>query len=103
MQRSRVGIAAGMLALMLAAGGTAAGLGAGAAVAEPRHGGGDRGIKNVIYLVGDGMGRTHVTAARERFYGAAGNLTMETLPAQGSVSTYAVEKNSGQPLSLIHI
>lgn len=53
--------------------------------------------KNVIYLLGDGMGRTHVTAARERFYGADGKLVMETLPSHGSVSTYAVEKNSGQP------
>lgn len=53
--------------------------------------------KNVIYLLGDGMGRTHVTAGRERFYGSAGKLAMETLPAQGYVSTYAVEKNSGQP------
>ena len=54
-------------------------------------------IKNVIYLVGDGMGRTHVTAASQRFYGAAGQLNMEELPAVGQVSTYAVEKNSGQP------
>ena len=53
--------------------------------------------KNVIYLLGDGMGRTHVTAARERFYGADGELNMETLPQQGHVSTYAVEKLSGQP------
>jgi alkaline phosphatase len=98
MQRTRVGVTAGVLALMLAAGGTAAGLGANAAAAEPRHGGGDRsGIDNVIYLVGDGMGRTHVTAGRERFYGADGKLTMETLPSHGYVSTYAVEKNSGQP------
>ena len=53
--------------------------------------------KNVIYLLGDGMGRTHVTAARERFYGAHGKLAMETMPAVGQVATYAVEKNSGQP------
>ena len=53
--------------------------------------------KNVIYLLGDGMGRTHVTAGRERFYGAAGKMVMETLPAQGYVKTYAVERNSGQP------
>jgi alkaline phosphatase len=53
--------------------------------------------KNVIYLLGDGMGRTHVTAGRERFYGANGKMVMETLPAQGYVSTYAVEKKSGQP------
>ncbi|MEV7473569.1 alkaline phosphatase [Pseudarthrobacter sp. NPDC092184] len=53
--------------------------------------------QNVIYLLGDGMGRTQVTAGRERFYGAEGRLVMETLPAHGSVSTYAVQKNSGQP------
>ena len=47
-------------------------------------------IHNVIYLLGDGMGRTHVTAARERFYGAAGKLNMERLPVVGQVSTYAV-------------
>jgi alkaline phosphatase len=59
---------------------------------------GDEGrIKNVIYLLGDGMGRTHVTAGRERFYGAAGRLNMETMPAQGYVQTYAIQKNSGQP------
>jgi alkaline phosphatase len=61
----------------------------------------DRGnngqIKNVIYLLGDGMGRTHVTAGRERFYGANGELNMEKLPSQGYVSTYAVQKKSGQP------
>jgi alkaline phosphatase len=97
MQRTRIGLTAGVLALMIATGGTAAGLGANAAAAEPRHGGDRRGIDNVIYLVGDGMGRTHVTAGRERFYGADGKLTMETLPSHGYVSTYAVEKNSGQP------
>ncbi|WP_346927031.1 alkaline phosphatase [uncultured Arthrobacter sp.] len=53
--------------------------------------------KNVIYLLGDGMGPTQVTAGRERFYGAGGKLVMETLPAHGTVSTYAVQKNSGQP------
>ena len=54
-------------------------------------------VHNVIYLLGDGMGRTHVTAARERFYGAAGKLNMERLPVVGQVSTYAVEKGSDQP------
>ncbi len=54
-------------------------------------------IKNVIYLLGDGMGRTHVTAARDRYYGADGKLVMERLPAVGQVSTYAVQTNSGQP------
>lgn len=57
----------------------------------------DGRIKNVIYLLGDGMGRTHVTAARERYYGAGGHLVMETLPVEGQVSTYSVERKSGQP------
>ncbi|MDQ4489488.1 alkaline phosphatase [Sinomonas sp. ASV486] len=72
----------------------------GAGTAEPASAapaGNDGRIKNVIYLLGDGMGRTHVTAGRERFYGANGRLVMETLPSHGFVSTYAVEKKSGQP------
>ncbi len=54
-------------------------------------------VRNVIYLLGDGMGRTHVTAARDRYYGASGLLNMERLPVVGQVKTYAVQKNSGQP------
>ncbi|MFE7492341.1 alkaline phosphatase [Kitasatospora sp. NPDC057965] len=54
-------------------------------------------IRNVIYLLGDGMGRTHVTAGRERFYGAAGRLNMERMPFVGQVATYAVEKGSNKP------
>ena len=54
-------------------------------------------IKNVIYLLGDGIGRTHVTAARQSYYGAAGKLVMDNLPSQGFVKTYSVQKRSGQP------
>jgi len=54
-------------------------------------------IRNVIYLLGDGMGRTHVTAARDRFHGVSGRLNMERLPAVGQVATYAVQPGSGQP------
>lgn len=63
------------------------------AIAQPDHG----RAKNVIYLVGDGMGRTHVDAARQRYYGADGKLVMETMPTAGQVTTYAVQKTSGQP------
>ena len=66
-----------------------------AAEAAETAGGGR--VKNVIYLLGDGMGRSHVTAARNRYYGAAGELNMEKLPVVGQVKTYAVQKNSGQP------
>ncbi|GAA2785666.1 alkaline phosphatase [Kitasatospora paracochleata] len=60
---------------------------------------GERGgeIRNVIYLLGDGMGRTHVTAGRERFYGADGRLNMERMPFVGQVATHAVEKGSAKP------
>ena len=54
-------------------------------------------VRNVIYLLGDGMGRTHVTAARDRFYGVSGRLHMERLPAVGQVATYALQPRSGQP------
>ncbi len=93
--------AAALLALVVAAGlaGTAT-----VQVAQANNGGHGHGnhgnhgkIKNVIYLLGDGMGRTHVTAARDRYYGAAGKLEMERLPAVGQVSTYAVQQDSGQP------
>ncbi|WP_162261020.1 MULTISPECIES: alkaline phosphatase [unclassified Nocardioides] len=57
----------------------------------------DDGIKNVIYLLGDGMGRTQVSAARQRYHGADGELSMEKLGTTGQVATYAVQKNSGQP------
>ena len=43
------------------------------------------------------MGRTHVTAGRERFYGAAGRLTMERAPVVGQVATFAHERFSSKP------
>src|SRR5947208_15917775 len=54
-------------------------------------------VRNVIYLLGDGMGRTHITAGRQRFYGANGKLNMEKLPFTGADSTYAVEKGTDKP------
>ncbi|HYN30878.1 MAG TPA: alkaline phosphatase [Dermatophilaceae bacterium] len=77
----------------------ATGLGVAGAAAGPATGAdsGKREIRNVIYLLGDGMGRTHVTAARERYEGADGQLAMERLPVVGQVSTYSVERMSGQP------
>ncbi|MFJ9588688.1 alkaline phosphatase [Streptomyces acidicola] len=79
---------------------TTGALAAGTAVAAnstPLQGSQNAKIRNVIYLVGDGMGRTHVTAARERYYGASGKLNMEQLPNYGAVATYAVETGSDQP------
>ena len=53
--------------------------------------------KNIILFIGDGMGYTHVTAGRQRFYGAAGKLNLERLTTTGQVSTYAVEESSAKP------
>ena len=53
--------------------------------------------KNIILLIGDGMGYTHVTAARERYYGAAGKLNLQQADAAGQVSTYAVLPDSARP------
>ena len=94
MQRRKAVAATAMLVALFAAAGFA-GAGSAAFAASTQGKGG--GVRNVIYLVGDGMGQTHVTAARERFYGAAGELNMESLPSAGTVRTFAVEKNSGQP------
>ena len=93
--------AAALLALVVAAGLAGTATVQVAQANDGSHGHGNHGnhgkIKNVIYLLGDGMGRTHVTAARDRYYGAAGKLQMERLPAVGQVSTYAVQQDSGQP------
>ena len=50
--------------------------------------------KNIILLIGDGMGVTHVTAARTRFYGSNGRLWLERQPVLGSVTTYEVERKT---------
>ena len=76
---------------------TVAGTTVASAQATTGRQGDDRRVTNVIYFLGDGMGRTHVTAARERYYGAAGKLAMERLPVLGQVSTYSVDRRSGQP------
>ncbi|MEV0414121.1 alkaline phosphatase [Streptomyces sp. NPDC050448] len=95
MRRSSANTAKTLTVLALA-GAVAAGT-AVAANSATQQGDQGREIHNVIYLLGDGMGRTHVTAARDRYYGAGGKLTMETLPFTGAVATYAVEKGSQKP------
>src|SRR4051794_41326658 len=53
--------------------------------------------KNVIFLLGDGMGVSHVDAARIRYHGAKGQLNMEQMPVLGKVQTYSVEPASSKP------
>ena len=49
--------------------------------------------KNVIFLLGDGMGDSEITAARNYRAGAAGRLAMDTVPFTGEVTTYALQEN----------
>lgn len=46
--------------------------------------------KNVILLVGDGMGDSEITLARDYTVGAAGRLNMDKFPLTGAYTTYAV-------------
>lgn len=59
------------------------------------------GAKNVILLIGDGMGDSEITIARNYAYGAAGELPgIDALPLTGSYTTYSIYKdgvNKGKP------
>src|SRR3954447_15655114 len=49
--------------------------------------------RNVILLIGDGMGDSEITIARNYQVGANGRLAMDTLPMTGAYTTYAVQKD----------
>lgn len=57
--------------------------------------------KNVILLIGDGMGDSEITVARNYQYGAAGRLPgIDALPLTGQYTTYSIYKdgvNKGKP------
>jgi alkaline phosphatase len=55
-------------------------------------------VRNVILLIGDGMGYSEISIARNYYYGAAGRLEMDALPYTGSVTTYSLsEKDPLKP------
>ena len=49
--------------------------------------------KNVIMFLGDGMGDSEITSARNYLKGADGRLAMDTLPLTGEYTTYSVDKD----------
>ncbi|MFH8344746.1 alkaline phosphatase [Streptomyces sp. NPDC018045] len=49
--------------------------------------------KNVILLIGDGMGDSEITLARDYTVGAAGRLNMDKFPMTGTYTTYAVDRH----------
>jgi alkaline phosphatase len=55
------------------------------------------GAKNVILLIGDGMGDSEITLARNYAHGAGGFFSgLDALPLTGQYTTYALQKN-GKP------
>ncbi|MDO9397031.1 MAG: alkaline phosphatase, partial [Herbiconiux sp.] len=54
----------------------------------------DGPAKNVILLIGDGMGDSEITSARNYEYGAAGELPgIDALPLTGQYTTYSLHKD----------
>ncbi|BDZ41782.1 alkaline phosphatase [Paraoerskovia sediminicola] len=54
--------------------------------------------KNVILLVGDGMGDSEITIARNYAEGAAGRFDgLDALPLTGQYTTYALDRETGLP------
>lgn len=51
--------------------------------------------RNVILLIGDGMGDSEITLARYYGVGAEGTLNMETLPFAGELITYGLSAGPG--------
>jgi len=51
-----------------------------------------RPVKNVILMIGDGMGFVHIVAARTVVLGAQGRLTIERLPVTGLIDNYAADE-----------
>ena len=50
--------------------------------------------KNIILLIGDGMGDSEITIARNYHLGAAGRLNLDRLPLTGAYTTYSVEETA---------
>jgi alkaline phosphatase len=55
--------------------------------------GGAAGPRNVILLLGDGMGDSEITMARNYWKGAGGRLALDTLPSTGAYTTYSVDEH----------
>ncbi len=51
----------------------------------------DNQINNIILFIGDGMGLSHLTAARGHLLGPDGRLHIERMPVTGLVTTHSVD------------
>lgn len=58
----------------------------------------DKPAKNIILLIGDGMGDSEITAARNYAEGAGGFFKgIDALPLTGQYTHYSLDKQSGKP------
>lgn len=58
----------------------------------------DGEVKNVILLIGDGMGDSEITVARNYAEGAGGSFKgIDALPVTGQYTHYALDKKTGKP------
>jgi alkaline phosphatase len=57
--------------------------------------------KNVILFLGDGMGDSEITVARNYQVGANGRLWMDTLPFTGEYTTYALQESNPQLIDYV--
>jgi alkaline phosphatase len=106
-RRAALALGAALIAGAIALPGTAEAVGQ---LALHQHGGAQRAVgdqtqavrqaiknanaKNVILLIGDGMGDSEITVARNYEYGAAGRLPgLDALPLTGSYTTYSLVKD----------
>jgi len=48
--------------------------------------------RNILLFIGDGMGDSEITLARNYARGAAGRLALDTLPMTGAYTTYSVDE-----------
>jgi alkaline phosphatase len=85
-------------AMVLVAAGTAVAVGHGDQEGREtaiRAGLSDQRPRNVIFLLGDGMGVQEVTAARYYQYGAAGRMNFDRLPLTGFDTTWSLSAGAG--------
>ena len=50
--------------------------------------------KNVILFIGDGMGDSEITVARNYAYGAGGRMSLDELPLTGAMTTWSVREDA---------
>jgi alkaline phosphatase len=48
-------------------------------------------VKNIIFMIGDGMGLSQVAGSRIKAYGADGRLNMERMPVTGLLNTHSID------------